>query len=720
MLWKSDAEKFVWRQVSRNVKELTGRSAEYWVKGGRSWLNAVHAEGREQVERSVRSAVRRKKDFELNFRVAGAKKSAGWVHSDVRVVRDGRGQASSLEGRTVRLGRQAGLEQEVRMLRKKLAAGEQRWQDQFKNSPIPVSCWRKKGRDFVFTQVSDSWMEMTEGKAAEHLGIAAKKAYASHPEIPENMRRCCEEKRIIRDESEYVLFSLGKVIDALVAYVPISADTVLVYVFDLTEYKKAQEEVSKLSSAVEQTEDSILITNREWVIEYVNPAFEKLTGYTLAEVVGKKPNILKSGMMDPAVYDDLSRTLMQGNAYRGEFLNRKKSGQLFYEDKSIFSLKDARGEITHFVSSGRDRTEQREMVEHERQLQAALENAAREWKLTVDSVEMAILIIDEQGIVHRLNRTAQEMLERSFDEIVGNPLAGFASAEPWPTVIGAIEEVRHARHPVSLQVYSPEKEETWHLTVNQFLDPYWERTNVMVTLRDITATVELEETVFRNETMAAMGRLVAGVAHEVRNPLFSISATLDAIEARYESSAEYSESMEILRLEINRLSKLMQELLEYGKPARLQLAENNMAAIIQEAIAACRVLAQTSNVEIVSRIDVDLPPVSVDSRRMSEVFRNILDNAIQHSGGGGKVEIEARVFEDGQGNWVECSVRDSGPGFAPDDIPRLFEPFFTKRQGGTGLGLALAQRAIEQHGGRIIARNAPEGGAEMLIRLRYC
>lgn len=610
--------------------------------------------------------------------------------------------------------------EEVRLLRKKLAAGERRWQEQFKNSPIPVSCWRKKGRDFIFAQVSDSWMEMTKGKAAEHLGIAAREAYASHPKISENMRRCCEEKRTIREESEYVLISQGKVIDALVAYVPLSADRVLVYVFDLTEYKKAQEEVSKLSSAVEQTEDAILITNREWVIEYVNPAYEQLTGYALAEVVGKRPNIVKSGLMDPAVYEELGRTLSMGKPYRGEFLNKKKSGQLFYEDKSIFPLKDARGNIAHFVSSGRDRTEQKEAEAHERHLQEALENAAREWKLTVDSVEMAILIIDEQGIVHRLNRTAQEMLESTFDEIVGNPLAKFAGAEPWPTVIEAIEEVRHARHSVSMQVYSPEEEETWQLTVNQFVDPYLEKTNVMVTLRDITATVELEETVFRNETMAAMGRLVAGVAHEVRNPLFSISATLDAIEARYESSAEYSESMEILRLEITRLSKLMQELLEYGKPARLQVAENSMAAIVQESVAACRVLAQTKNVEIVSRIAAELPPVNVDSRRMSEVFRNILDNAIQHSGGGGKVEIEARIFEDGQGKWVECAVRDSGPGFSPDDIPRLFEPFFTKRQGGTGLGLALAQRAIEQHGGRIIARNAPEGGAEMLIRLRYC
>lgn len=600
------------------------------------------------------------------------------------------------------------------------AVVERQWQAMFKNCPIPVSCWQADGDDFILIHLSDSWVEMTEGKAAAYLGIRAKQAYAAHSEIPEYMRRCRQEKRTIRVECEFILVCLDTMIEASVAYVPLSSDAVAVYVVDLREYKKAQEEISKLSSAVEQTEDSILITNREWVIEYVNPAFEKLTGYMLAEAVGKKPSILKSGKMDPAVYEDLGRTLTEGKPYHCEFLNKKKNGQFYYEDKSIFPLKDARGNITHFVSSGRDRTERIKAEAHERQLQDALETAAREWKLTVDSVEMAILIIDEAGYVQRLNRNAQEMLGLKFDEIVGNNLASFAKSEPWPTVIGAIEEVRHAKHSVSMQVYSPESEQTWQLTVNQFKDPYWEKTNVMVTMRDITATVELEETVFRNETMAAMGRLVAGVAHEVRNPLFSISATLDAIEARFEASPDYAESMEILRLEINRLNKLMQELLDYGKPARLQLAENGMEAIVEEAILSCRVLAQTRHVEIISRIAEDLPKVNVDGRRMSEVFRNVLENAIQHSGAGGKVEIEGRVFEDGQGSWVECAVRDSGPGFAPGDIPRLFEPFFTKRQGGTGLGLALVERAIEQHGGKIIARNGYGGGAEMLIRLRRC
>jgi signal transduction histidine kinase len=106
----------------------------------------------------------------------------------------------------------------------------------------------------------------------------------------------------------------------------------------------------------------------------------------------------------------------------------------------------------------------------------------------------------------------------------------------------------------------------------------------------------------------------------------------------------------------------------------------------------------------------------VDRRRLSKVFVNLIENAIQHSTAGREVTVVAREVEEANQSWLDCSVKDSGPGISDDDLPMIFEPFFSKRRGGTGLGLAIAHRIMSEHGGRLIAGNNPEGGACMTAR----
>ena len=106
----------------------------------------------------------------------------------------------------------------------------------------------------------------------------------------------------------------------------------------------------------------------------------------------------------------------------------------------------------------------------------------------------------------------------------------------------------------------------------------------------------------------------------------------------------------------------------------------------------------------------------IDRRRLSKVFVNLIENAIQHSHSGGDVTVEAFEVSDGKQRWVDCVVRDKGPGVLEQDLSRIFEPFFSKRRGGTGLGLAIAHRIMSEHGGKLIAGNNDEGGARMIAR----
>jgi PAS domain S-box-containing protein len=140
---------------------------------------------------------------------------------------------------------------------------------------------------------------------------------------------------------------------------------------DITESKKAEEGLQRLSSAVEQTADSVLITDQRGTIEYVNPAFEATTGYSSAEVLGRNPNILKSGLQSPEYYRELWATILAGEPFRGQTVNRKKSGELYHAEQTITAVKDHNGSIIHFVSVIKDMTERRQLQEQEIEMEFA-------------------------------------------------------------------------------------------------------------------------------------------------------------------------------------------------------------------------------------------------------------------------------------------------------------------------------------------------------------
>jgi signal transduction histidine kinase len=220
-----------------------------------------------------------------------------------------------------------------------------------------------------------------------------------------------------------------------------------------------------------------------------------------------------------------------------------------------------------------------------------------------------------------------------------------------------------------------------------------------------------------SETMSAMGSLVAGVAHEARNPLFGISSTLDAMEARFGAREEYGRYQKVLRGEVDRLSKLMRDLLEYGSPPAQQFSIGTVNDVISQAVQSCASLAERMGVGIDKHTDAGNPHIRLNRDRLAQVFLNLVENALQHAPRGSTVTVEVRRRDDNGEQWIDCSVKDSGPGFDPQNLPRVFDPFFTRRRGGTGLGLAIVQRIVEEHKGRIFAGNRPEGGARMTVSL---
>lgn len=205
---------------------------------------------------------------------------------------------------------------------------------------------------------------------------------------------------------------------------------------DITEHKQAESQLRQLSSAIEQTADCVVITNRNGIIEYVNHAFETTTGYSKEETLGKSPRISKSGKHGDDFYDALWKTILSGEVFRGVVINRKKNGELYYEEKTITPLRDADGNTTHFVSTGKDITERMRTEEELRKLSRAVEQSP-----------VSIIITDTQGQIEYVNPRFCEVTSYTAEESLGQnprflqsgemPKEGYA--ELWQTITGGKE-----------------------------------------------------------------------------------------------------------------------------------------------------------------------------------------------------------------------------------------------------------------------------------------
>jgi PAS domain S-box-containing protein len=390
------------------------------------------------------------------------------------------------------------------------------------------------------------------------------------------------------------------------------------------------------------------------------------------------------------------------------------------DDPDPYAVAVSFTDITHLKAT---EMELRRRADHQSVVADLLRLSAEEWRLTFDALTHPLLLVELDGRVVRLNRAARDLAGVEYEAAVGHSVTVLGDNQPWRAVRDLLADVKGTGAEAATRT-KDDQGRAWDISMSPVITSPEGQKGVVVVARDITDLVRLQESLRRSETMSAMGALVAGVAHEVRNPLFGISATLDAFESRFGSKKDFRRYFDVLQGEVRRLSELMHQLLEYGKPSRLDLAEVPADEILAAACASCAPLADRVGVTVVpevAEIAGDRPlVVQADRGRIAQVFLNLLENAVQHSPRGGSVVLRVeRVGEAGQ-EGVRFVVEDSGPGFLPGDLHRVFEPFFTRRRGGTGLGLSIVQRIVEQHGGEVVAANRAGGGAAMKVFLPLC
>jgi PAS domain S-box-containing protein len=355
-----------------------------------------------------------------------------------------------------------------------------------------------------------------------------------------------------------------------------------------------------------------------------------------------------------------------------------------------------------------------------RQAERALRDSEERYRSLAEAAPDMIFIVGRDGRVEYVNTHAARALRARAEDLMGRSLAEVFPAPVSARQLASLQRVFESGHALYSENPTPfgERElwlDTWLVPL---VSPDGAVGSVLGVSRDITEKKRLESQLREREKLAAMGSLVGAVAHEVRNPLFALSATVDVMEARLGAVEGLGNYLGRLRQELDRLSALMRDLLDYGRPHTPELVPGSLAPVLQQALEACRPLAEHRSVELESRLPAaGLPEVAFDRGRLIEVFENVIENAVQHSPDGAVVRVEAGFEQDGDAPAVRVWVNDQGPGFQPQDIPNVFEPFFTQRPGGTGLGLAIAWRIVRDHGGSIEASNPPQGGAQITVTL---
>jgi two-component system sensor histidine kinase PilS (NtrC family) len=333
-----------------------------------------------------------------------------------------------------------------------------------------------------------------------------------------------------------------------------------------------------------------------------------------------------------------------------------------------------------------------------------------------DNVSSGLLTVTDDSLVTSFNREAERITGLTAREVVGRPLA-VCLPELGEVLAGGgvgAKELAAEDSPRRSLSFRSRSGESLHLglSLSVLRDAAGEPEGSVVIFQDLTRLVEIEDELRRSERLAAVGQLAAGLAHEIRNPLASLSGAIQLLEPELpELGARFPRLFGIVRRETERLDRLVSQFLDYARPGRLRRECCPLAAVLEE-IAELLASSQHHAIEL----DLELGPaleVEGDPDALRQVFWNLVLNAVEAEPRDGLVRVRATR----EGGRVRVEVEDRGAGIDPEMIDRIFEPFFTTKPKGTGLGLATVHQLVERQGGSLQVTSQIGSGTTVAVLL---
>lgn len=486
---------------------------------------------------------------------------------------------------------------------------------------------------------------------------------------------------------------------------------------DITAAIEKEQQLRLHSAALEAAANGIVITDRNGVIEWVNSAFCSLTGYLRTEAIGKNPReLVRSGMQPESFYQRLWHTILAGKVWRGELINRRKDGSLYYEEQTITPVRNEDGVITHFIGIKQDISERVQEARERNQLQAQLQAQADQLAQIIHSVPDGVLLLDATHCVVQANPQAEALLRKltptfaacSITHLGDRPLEELLAPPPpggWHLVRTRDEEFEVAAQPVAAGPIAA----GWVLV-----------------LRNVTEQRALHQQLQRQERLAAVGQLAAGIAHDFNNIMSVIVAYAQLLGESPGLTERARSQLNTIQQQALRATQMIRQILDFSRRSVMDRHTFDLLPLLKEQY---KFLKQTlpENIEIQLQYDQAAHIIRADPTRLQQLLVNLAINARDAMPNGGLLRVELhRVHFDAAdvplpamspGAWLQLRVSDTGVGMTPEVMAHIFEPFFTTKPSGVGTGLGLAQvhGIVAQHEGHIAVESAPGAGATFTL-----
>ena len=537
---------------------------------------------------------------------------------------------------------------------------------------------------------------------------------------------------------------------------------------DITRQKATEAQLHLLSRAIEQVPTSIIITDAAGCIKYVNPRFSRITGYSATEVIGLNPRILKSGNTPPEVYTALWKAITHGREWRGTLQNRRKNGELFWEQATISSVIDEHGRTSHYISFKEDITDQHTAEESLRKEQQLVQ-------ILMSTIPSRIYFKDLKSRFIRVNEAhAKHFGQASPDDLVGKTDFDFFTQEHAQAAYEDEQRIIQTGTPILNLVEKetwPDRPPTWVATTKMplrdehgtIVGTFGLSTDITEQKRNEEQRAALELQLHQAQKLESIGRLAAGIAHEINTPTQYVSdnihfirkalGDLEHVLAAYTGLVQWIRAqgpiatdlaallapaekvrLDYLRREIpvaisdaeeglTRVTKIVRAMKNFSHPGQDTFTPVDLNQAIESTLTVSR-NEWKYVAELVTDFDPQLPLIPCLPGEFNQVILNIVVNAAHaiadvvgfNTGKKGTISVSTRL----DGNWVEIRIRDTGTGIPLHAQPHVFEQFYTTKQigKGTGQGLALARAVIvDQHAGTLTFETQPAAGTTFIIRL---
>ena len=316
------------------------------------------------------------------------------------------------------------------------------------------------------------------------------------------------------------------------------------------------------------------------------------------------------------------------------------------------------------------------------------------------SITAGVITVGPEGSVATANIAAERMLGMGEAEMVPKTITALFAEDGG--LGGDVQKILSGRLPRSARDLSltTRAGKVIHVqaSASRMRDVDGRILGAVVTLEDVSEVKALTQQLIRADRLAAMGELTAGVAHEVRNPLGIIRASIQLVEDPSCDPERIREASSIMKHEIDRLDKVIKALLDFGRPSAPTLVEVDLREVLADVVLFTRRFAGSSQVELREDYAVAVPTVLADPNQLKQVFVNLITNAVQAmEGDGGTITVSTRAVD----GFVRVSLADDGPGIPAESLAKVFDPFFSTRDEGTGLGLTIVHRIVDEHDGHL-------------------